>query len=89
MSTCALPVELQNLPTMGKKLKQSTVKKYRQEKNREAISEATAGLNTLRLVSPARMRAQQAALSHIAEYDLKDTPETREILIQEFMECEL
>jgi len=78
--------ELLDIPTMGKKLKPS---KYAKQKEREAITEATAGLNDLRLVSPARMRAQTAALAHIAEYDLKDTFETREILIQEFMECEL
>ena len=75
--------ELLDIPTMGKKLKPS---KNAKQKEREAMTDGTAGFNDLRLVSPARMRAQQAALAHIAEYDLKDTFETREILIQEFLE---
>ena len=77
--------ELEDMPAMGKPKNIY----YERQKARDRAYEAVSGLNDLRLVSPARMRAQQAALSHIAEYDLKDTPETREILIHEFMECEL
>lgn len=85
MSTTAMPVELQNLPTMGNKLKPSTAAKYARQKEREAMTDGTAGFNGLRLVSDDRMKAQDMAMAYARENDVKLCPAVLAELTEQYM----